>query len=94
MYIAKLAGHVIEPGTNLEIQDNGLQFAFIVQEVKQRHFVVRWTKGENAGERDTIPFSLFEGIGQPITIMRVEDHYGQTLEPNQAWLYKRLKRNE
>jgi len=90
MYIAKIAGYTISPGTDLTIE--GVEnFRFQVLEVRKDDFRVMWLDGDHAGSKDSIPHSLFGGIGQTVHVFEVDD---DTREPNRAFLTKKLKREE
>jgi len=86
MYIAKLGHHVIEPGTDITIE--GIEdFSFKVLKVLKTGFTIEWSVGENKGQKDTIPFSMFKGIGQEIELVEVSN---STTDPNAAFLHRRL----
>ena len=86
MYIAKIAGHIITAGMELEIQgvDN---LKFEVLEVRKNSFQVKWLSGDTAGNEDNIPHSLFASVGQTVNIIEILDDGN----PNQSFLTRKLK---
>ena len=85
MYIAKLGGHTITEGTELEIQGVD-DFKFRVLEVRKNSFKVEWLSGDSVGKEDSIPHSLFAGLGQEIEVIEVLDDGN----PNQSFLARKL----
>ena len=88
MYIAKIAGHTIQPGIELEIQGvAGIDDLKIeVLEVRKNSFRVKWLTGEHAGNEGSIPYSLFADIGQGVEVIGILDDGN----PNQSFLAKKL----
>ena len=87
MYIAKIAGHTITPGTELEIQGIEDNFKFKVLEVLKHSFRVLWLAGDSVGNEDSLPHSLFASIGQEVEVIEILDDDNN---PNSAFLRKRL----
>jgi len=84
MYLAKMSGSLVEPGTTIEI--TGVDdFKCEVLAVHPEHFDIKWLLGENKGKVDKLPFSIFGH--DAVSVFEVKD---STSEPNKAWLYKRM----
>ena len=89
MYIANLAGHLINPGHEIEITGES-NFKFKVKEVFETGFAVEWLSGEEKGKEDFIPYSLFSSLNHEVTITKISNSNA----PNEAWLYKRITDND
>lgn len=88
MYIARISGQTVAAGIDINVDGLDTVFSFKVLEVKESSFLIRWNTGDSVGEEDHIPHEFFNSIGHPIEVFEIPDT--KTLDPNQAFLYKRL----
>ena len=86
MYMAKIGNVPVEVGTIVEMAQIE-NFKFEVLEIRERDFRIRWAAGKTKGQMDSIPYSLFAGIGNPVEVVEVSDN---PTDPNRAFLYRRL----
>lgn len=83
MLIAHMYGHIITPGTEIEVPGFDDQFKFQVVAIREKSFKVVWLLGKQAGVEDVVPYSLF---GDAVKVSEITDNN----EPNQAFKYRKL----
>jgi hypothetical protein len=88
VYVAKMSGHTVIAGIDIDIDGLDTVFSFRVLEVKESSFLIRWNAGDSVGKEDHIPHGFFNALGHPIEVFEIPAN--KTLDPNQAFLYKRL----
>jgi hypothetical protein len=79
MRVAYFSGHVIRPGTVIQLDYISEEYKFEVLEVEEDSFLVRWLAGTSEGHEDRLPFSIMGG--KVSTVEEQED----TLDPNRAF---------
>lgn len=88
MYVAKLAGHLITEGIEIEIPGHPVMNPkFRVVNVGPTYFDIVWLTGDNVGETSIMPYSIFEQIDLPVEVIEIKE---DSKDPNQAFLIKRL----
>ena len=89
MYVAKLSGHLIVEGTEIEIPGHPtLEFKFRVISIGSNYFRIVWLTGENAGEKSMLPFSLFDAVDLPVEVIEMKE---DSRDPNEAFLIKKFR---
>lgn len=86
MYIAIMYGKVIDVGAEITVE--GIpDFKFEVTSIDpdKRAFGVVWTAGSNAGQKDSLPFTIFGS--DVVTVKEIPDDNN----PNSAFMRKKYE---